>query len=39
MYSDKTIIPKMTRWHRGAGLMGKQGAEAVHVLINKLEGS
>ena len=33
------VIPLLQSLHRGAGLMGKQGAEDIHVYINKLERS
>ena len=32
-------IPWLQRWHKGAGFMGKQGAETIHAHINKLETS
>ena len=30
-------IPWLRRWHVGAGLMGKQGAESIHAHMGRLE--
>lgn len=31
------VIPWLTRWHIGAGLMGEQGAESIHAHLMRLE--
>lgn len=31
------VVPWLKRWHIGSGLMGEQGAESIHALIQKLE--
>ena len=31
------VVPWLSRWNIGAGLMGEQGAESLHAHVHKLE--
>lgn len=33
------MVPWLRRWRIGSGLMGEQGAEAIHAHMNTLEGT